>query len=566
MNDVKVHYNSDKPKQLKALAYAQGTDIHVAPGQEKHLPHEAWHVAQQKQGRVQPTLQMKEGVPVNDDPGLEKEADDMGAKAILQGKELFNGQPAQLKCNPALLTGGIRQRKVVQKNPDADSDWDSMPVRGRSSTTTEESEDAKFARENSGIVNMINNAGSVLASVNWADFSAKSDPVGTGATVTGLVGSVTGLSGSGTNAIKGEGKEGISSAAGDIVSGIGSSIGSVVSSVKAIKAAYDTMEGDTSLFTGGTTAAKELMSALKAGFEAAMSIQRFVSGSVSPGIMAAIPGLGIAIAACDVLVNAYTAYSASSMEEEMSEVSDEFRGGLAALIGEPEGKTGLFEQEKRGKMFNRQTYLRLKPGMLDVLEDVRNDKNSVSRAKKEKNFKSKNGIPENVSFDAVFEAIRYYELGSKMQEINQKRKVQGVRNIFTSLIRIAGEIAKFFPADGGITAGVLIGTSAAVGAAQSAAKFIQKQARNNGVLGGDTNRSEKAKHKEYVTHTRTIYQYLSSVPQPVLAEHAPKVKTGEQLLKSTGVNLGTVYATDYSNGSDVNKQVSLIVETMKTGR
>lgn len=81
MDDVKVHYNSSQPAQLNALAYAQGTDIHVAPGQERHLPHEAWHVAQQKQGRVQATMQMKEGVPVNDDAGLENEADVMGAKA-----------------------------------------------------------------------------------------------------------------------------------------------------------------------------------------------------------------------------------------------------------------------------------------------------------------------------------------------------------------------------------------------------------------------------------------------------------------------------------------------------
>ena len=81
MSDVKVHYNSSKPAQLSALAYAQGNDIHVGPGQEKHLPHEAWHVVQQRQGRVQPTMQMKESVPVNDDPGLEHEADVMGAKA-----------------------------------------------------------------------------------------------------------------------------------------------------------------------------------------------------------------------------------------------------------------------------------------------------------------------------------------------------------------------------------------------------------------------------------------------------------------------------------------------------
>lgn len=86
MDHVKVHYNSSQPAQLNAHAYAQGSDIHVAPGQEQHLPHEAWHVVQQAQGRVQPTTQMKEATPVNDDPGLESEADTMGAKALSVGQ------------------------------------------------------------------------------------------------------------------------------------------------------------------------------------------------------------------------------------------------------------------------------------------------------------------------------------------------------------------------------------------------------------------------------------------------------------------------------------------------
>lgn len=82
MDDVNVHYNSDKPAQLQAHAYAQGTDIHLASGQEKHLPHEAWHVVQQKQGRVKATMQMKGHLQVNDDIGLEKEADEMGQHAL----------------------------------------------------------------------------------------------------------------------------------------------------------------------------------------------------------------------------------------------------------------------------------------------------------------------------------------------------------------------------------------------------------------------------------------------------------------------------------------------------
>ncbi|MFT5779241.1 MAG: hypothetical protein ACI837_002198, partial [Crocinitomicaceae bacterium] len=86
LDDVKVHRNSNKPAQLQAHAYAQGADIHLGAGQEKHLPHEAWHVVQQKQGRVKPTKQMKGKVNINDDAGLEKEADVMGAKALVQSK------------------------------------------------------------------------------------------------------------------------------------------------------------------------------------------------------------------------------------------------------------------------------------------------------------------------------------------------------------------------------------------------------------------------------------------------------------------------------------------------
>jgi hypothetical protein len=58
---------------------------HLAPGQDSHLPHEAWHVVQQRQGRVQPNLEVS-GTPVNDNPGLEHEADVMGAKALQRAR------------------------------------------------------------------------------------------------------------------------------------------------------------------------------------------------------------------------------------------------------------------------------------------------------------------------------------------------------------------------------------------------------------------------------------------------------------------------------------------------
>jgi hypothetical protein len=138
LNDVSVHRNSDKPAQLQAHAYAQGTDVHLAPGQEKHLPHELGHVVQQKQGRVAPTVQLKGQVPVNDSPSLEKEADTLGAKAKsleasaeagvaqlkgMEEEELVQGKfvgPAQRKAveEEEVLQGkfeGVAQREALEE-------------------------------------------------------------------------------------------------------------------------------------------------------------------------------------------------------------------------------------------------------------------------------------------------------------------------------------------------------------------------------------------------------------------------------------------------------------------
>lgn len=93
MSAVRVHRNSDKPAQLNAHAYAQGTDIHLAPGQERHLPHEAWHVVQQMQQRVRPNGTVGQ-TPLNDDTALENEATSMGEKAARREAARNAGAPS----------------------------------------------------------------------------------------------------------------------------------------------------------------------------------------------------------------------------------------------------------------------------------------------------------------------------------------------------------------------------------------------------------------------------------------------------------------------------------------
>jgi hypothetical protein len=103
LDDVSVHYGSSRPAQLQAHAFALGSDIHVAPGQERHLAHEAWHVVQQKQGRVPITARLG-GEAISDDAALEAEANTMGARSLA-----WIGRP----------TGALVQRTaapVVQRN------------------------------------------------------------------------------------------------------------------------------------------------------------------------------------------------------------------------------------------------------------------------------------------------------------------------------------------------------------------------------------------------------------------------------------------------------------------
>ena len=112
MDDVRVHYNSARPARVSAHAYTRGADIHLAAGQEEHLPHEAWHAVQQMQGRVRPTHALPNGVPGSQDEGLEREADVMGRRAELVG----HGRPT-LRRSTSDGGPGVLPRVTVAGNP-----------------------------------------------------------------------------------------------------------------------------------------------------------------------------------------------------------------------------------------------------------------------------------------------------------------------------------------------------------------------------------------------------------------------------------------------------------------
>jgi len=88
-SNVRIHADSPAAASMNATAYTQGSNIHFAPGEyqptsrpgQELLGHELAHVVQQSSGRVAGGQAKGAGVEINSDVGLEREADELGARA-----------------------------------------------------------------------------------------------------------------------------------------------------------------------------------------------------------------------------------------------------------------------------------------------------------------------------------------------------------------------------------------------------------------------------------------------------------------------------------------------------
>jgi hypothetical protein len=101
LDEVRVFYNSEKPAEIGALAYAEGTNVYIGPGQEAHLEHELWHVVQQIQGRVKATTEIN-GKKVDGRKQMEDEADKGISKQTTKQEET---EEAPKKLDTGIVQG-----------------------------------------------------------------------------------------------------------------------------------------------------------------------------------------------------------------------------------------------------------------------------------------------------------------------------------------------------------------------------------------------------------------------------------------------------------------------------
>ncbi|WP_339734491.1 DUF4157 domain-containing protein [uncultured Sunxiuqinia sp.] len=110
-SDVALQKNSIEAREMNALAFTQSEKIHFAPGQfnpntEKGrnlIGHEFTHIAQQRSGVVKPTRVLRKRFTVNDDRGLEADAERFGRKAV-RGETISKYQSASLGMRNSMRT------------------------------------------------------------------------------------------------------------------------------------------------------------------------------------------------------------------------------------------------------------------------------------------------------------------------------------------------------------------------------------------------------------------------------------------------------------------------------
>ncbi|QHI34913.1 hypothetical protein IMCC3317_02580 [Kordia antarctica] len=118
-SNVGIHTNSEKAVQMNARAFTQGEQVHFAPGEfnpsstsgKNLIGHEFTHVAQQRAGVVKPTKVLQKGVAINDNKGLESEADNFGQKAA-RGEAVSKYRSSSLGIRSSLRTAQAKSNVV----------------------------------------------------------------------------------------------------------------------------------------------------------------------------------------------------------------------------------------------------------------------------------------------------------------------------------------------------------------------------------------------------------------------------------------------------------------------
>jgi hypothetical protein len=316
----------------------------------------------------------------------------------------------------------------------------------------------------------------------------------------------------------------------------------------------------TSLKSGGMTKESGVagLESVKSAATSAGNILGYVGEKVPTELAATIPGLGIAISACKIMIKGAAIFNNKQVTDALDsvETSKIFADDIIYETSRQKDFPAFFIEDECGKIPFRKIYYRLSANVrtdLQLIYEKTKDRQSLWG-----NYAKQNGLTEaqqKYDFQKLYLGIMKHDLLSKTREIALKRQVNDAIGITGEIIGIASNIATLIP--GGQLAGLLLNVAKiSVSVGNSSGKFINSKLAD---WKSDPEKSSSAKHLKNVQHVKNLYFILEAIPND--ANKNDKLENVAKLVKGTGASEDNVYAL---NGKD--EQPKLLIDSMKKGR
>lgn len=323
-------------------------------------------------------------------------------------------------------------------------------------------------------------------------------------------------------------------------------------------------------------AAEIAIHAMETAKSIVLSVKAFmelVNGSASGQLMAAVPGLDIAISGVNIIMEAYYLIISNNSRKEMNDQ----RNLLAN--NNKEDKNKLKEASSNYRKYD--AAIANKKRIVEKYEkELANPGKKTDKPKLQseiKRLKLEITELETYKHEVSREDVAEFTLATELRDANKKRVVRQGIHIATEMAKIAGSIATLTGV-GAMGGGVVKGAAAATDLALPVARFAKQKARNSKakkeakailnkddvlkkgkIIELDTSKSSYAKNDFRVKQVKYLIRLIVDLAYKDPAKDKKDFEKVKRYLKASGVNEGKLF----SKNGDPQKQISILLNAFQ---
>lgn len=307
-----------------------------------------------------------------------------------------------------------------------------------------------------------------------------------------------------------------------------------------------------------------------------LSVKAFmelVNGSASGQLMAAVPGLDIAVSGVNIIMEAYYLIISNNSRREMNEQRNLLAGN------KKEKKSKLKEASSNYRTYD--AAIANKKRIVEKYEkELANPGKKTDKPKLQseiKRLKLEIAELETYEHEVSREDVAEFTLATELRDANKKRVVRQGIHMATEMAKIAGSIATLTGV-GAMGGGVVKGAAAATDLALPVARFAKQKARNSkakkeakAILNKDdvlkkgrfynldTSKSSYAKNDFRVKQVKYLIRLIVDLAYKNPVKDKKDFEKVKRYLKASGVNEGKLF----SKNGDPQKQISILLKAFQ---